>query len=697
MIVLGIHGGYKREDEDEPRGFALHDSAAAVVSEDGVLAAIEEERLSRLKHANTFPTRAIRQCLSICGIAPSEINVVAVNVGAETIRLGERMSFLQDPALPRAARDANIVASLLRQTLGGSVAHKLKFCDHHLAHAWSAFVPSGLDRSLIVSLDGDGDGASGRVFVGTRRNDWTCLRTLSLTQSLGHLYQNLIAVLGYSRFDEYKVMALASCGDPQRFASLFSRCYRLLPKGDYALAPFAEWFAALDSAGLVRRARRVDEPFTRTHKDFAAALQAAIEQIVLHMLRHFRRVTGERNLCLAGGVAHNCALNGAIVYSSIFDQVYVQPAAHDAGGALGAAWAALGHRRAVRNRRAMRHAYLGSDIGTERQVLSVLQSWSNYLSVDTSDDIARDAAKLLARGAVIGWAQGRAEFGPRALGNRSILADPRPAANQSRINEMVKRREHYRPFAPAILEERLHDYYIVPEGYRDFPYMTVVLKVRNDRRRELGAVTHIDGSARVQTVSSETNPLFWRLVHEFGELTGTPVLLNTSFNNHAEPIVDSVADAVGCFLTTALDYLVVDRYVVAKRAAPMTAALCQLAPRVPLWRKLVLRGSAQERHKRHSEFSIESTRSRYFGSVSVPITSAVFDILSLADGDTALADIVRLTRHEEQLEAVVRDLHELWVNRVIVFAPSRSSESHMTRGEGRARIAGGYNNDQNGQ
>jgi carbamoyltransferase len=253
---------------------------------------------------------------------------------------------------------------------------------------------------------------------------------------------------------------------------------------------------------------------------------------------------------MAGGVAHNCSLNGKILYSGLFDDIFVQPASHDAGGAIGAALYVTKSEMKDGSSVKLDHVYWGTDVSESKIIVEELDRWNKFIDIKKSDNIVNDTAKLLAEGSVIGWVQGRSEFGPRALGNRSILADPRPPENKDIINKMVKKREAYRPFAPSVLEEHVEEYFVIPTSQKQFPFMNFVLKVKEEKQSILGAITHVDGTARIQTVSKASNPMYWNLINEFSKYTGVHILLNTSFNNNAEPIVDSVYDAIVCFLTT---------------------------------------------------------------------------------------------------------------------------------------------------
>lgn len=668
MLVLGVSSispFRDYEDMDPDQGWALHDAAAVLVEDGRVLAAIEEERLNRVKHSSAFPARAIRRCLEQAGVGLADVDRVAVAFSEPHSDAYFLRRALENASLPLGGGRAQ-VARLLHDEFGVDTADRMRFVGHHDAHLWSAFQPSGFARGLVVSIDGAGDNLSGAIatFEGTRLE---MLRELPMSKSLGFFYRECITMVGYTRFDEYKVMGLAPYGDPSKYAELFAQTYRLLPDGDYELAGKG-LVRLMARAGLADHARRKGQPFNQDHRDFAAALQQALERIVFHVLTHFQAVTGERSLCLAGGVAHNCSCNGRIAYSGLFDQVWVQPAAHDAGNALGAALAVLHQEGAPLSSEPLRQVYLGTGIPDEAQgVERQLRGWDGLVSFQHHDDVAREAARLMADGAVIGWVQGRSEFGPRALGNRSILADPRPAENKDRINAMVKKREGYRPFAPSARLERAGEYFELPAGSTEFPFMTFALRVRPEARELLGAVTHVDGTARVQTVARDTSPRYWALLRAFEELTGVAVLLNTSFNNHAEPIVDSVDEAVTCFLTTGLDALVVGDHLVRKRHdAAGSLAVHLLSPSIPSSRKLAMRtGRAGAR-----EYSLDSTGNRWFGEQAVALSADAFAVLLAADGERTLDELLA-TRglSEARRGEVLEEMAELWSRRVVSLRP----------------------------
>lgn len=568
MIVLGVNGGLDRADEARFVKAGIHDASAAIVRDGELLAAVEQERFDRVKHSGKLPVDAMRYCLRTAGAQVSDVDRFVFNV------LERDLDYTVDAAyrkglIPGYRRGRAFVQQLFEREFGASVdPARFEFIDHHYAHALSAFVPSGFERSLVVTLDGMGSGHSGSAWLGrdgrlahVGNYDGSVAAT---TQSLGHLYLAVTCYLGFKAFDEYKVMGLAPYGDPARFEELLAPCATLCPDGDYRVH-----LSALDALRELGPPRTPEQAITQVHMDVAAALQGLLEKVALHVLGGLARSTGERRLCLAGGVAHNCAFNGRLLREGLFDEVFVQPAAHDGGLALGGAW--HGHAAAVDGGAARRssapvpHVYLGPACGADDEIEQELRRWRACLHYERLHGDDARVARLLAQGGIVGWVQGRAEFGPRALGNRSIVADPRPAAHKDVINAMVKKREAFRPFAPSVLEEAADEYFELPPGYTRLPFMVFVVKVRERYRSLLGAVCHVDGTARVQTVARHDNERYWRLIKAFGNETGLPMLLNTSFNNNAEPIVTTTEDAVVCYLTTGLPTLVVGDFLVSKR------------------------------------------------------------------------------------------------------------------------------------
>lgn len=669
MVVLGVHGSNHFRGEDGGPGYTYHDAAATIIRDGEVMCAIEEERLNRVKHANTFPLQAIRACMEVARVDWPDVDLIAVNLSRPFVALLDRTDLLHDASRPSLGPSEHRWSAAFRRAFAVDVADKFRFCPHHEAHAWSAFAPSGFERSLILSLDGSGEFASGMVLLGEDRKIRP-LATYGLDQSLGSFYSQLINVLGYSRFDEYKVMGLAPYGDPEIYKALFEQVCVLLPGGNYRLAPLTRCFALLHDAGLLESARRRGQPVEQRHKDFAAALQKMLERIVLHIATHYKTETGADRLCLSGGVAHNCTANGVLLYSGLFQEVFVQPAAHDAGGALGAAWWAYHEASPAPRRPHLTHLYHGLDIGDSDEIARAIAPWDAVVAVERPPDIFDTAAHLIADGAVIGWVQGRSEFGPRALGNRSILADPRPADHKRLINQMVKLRESYRPFAPSVLAERAAEYFRLPPAQLDYPFMIFVVEVLERWREVLGAVTHVDGTARIHTVSEQINPRYWRLIKAFERRTGVPILLNTSFNNDAEPIVDSVDDAITCFLTTRIDCLVIGDYLLRRRPVSEKTLVSVLSPFLPPFKKLTRRAPASAEVK----FAVESELSRYFGDTSVPVSRAVFDLLMNSAADKSarqLADSARTTLPDDELW---RELLRLWERRMIGMRPVRTLE-----------------------
>jgi carbamoyltransferase len=664
MLCLGFSGGLNLVHEnpyDLPNVFT-HDGAAVIVEDGEVIAAVEEERLNRLKHSNKFPVQAIQFCLDRAGARLSEVDRIAFYATEEYANALLARLHLSRPDMARRLDARTVMHELLQRQSGEPLdVGRLSFVRHHRAHAMSAFAMSGFDRSLVLAIDGYGDFLSGLLAVGDEHG-LTERLTYPQRKSLGVFYLEVIQFIGYTSFDEYKVMGLAPYGDPARYRDVLQRLYELGPDGDYDVR--------LDRVvpELLRcvEPRKRGQPFGDHHKDLAAALQEALERIVLHVLRHQRAVTGERRLCLAGGVAHNCTMNGHVLASGLFDDVFVQPAAHDAGCALGAALLAAEDAAVARRHRPLRHVYWGPDIGSDGKVSSVLDAWDGFVRVERPGDLARRTAQLLASGAVVGWVQGRSEFGPRALGNRSILADPRPAANKDRINAMVKKREGYRPFAPSVLEEDARDYFDVPGQVEALPFMIFVVPVREDKRALLGATTHVDGTARVHTVSRDTNPRYWELIKAFKDLTGVPVVLNTSFNNNAEPIVDSVEDAVVTFLTTDIDHLVVGDCLVTKRAVSWADRLS-----LDVWLRPYARLEQTKGFVAPDRVGVTcEARTTADRRLRWPISRRLYDVLVTLEAPTPLGELLaRAGVPTEEYPDVVAELDELWAQRLVTLRP----------------------------
>ena len=663
MRTIGLSGGLDLVSEHREYLFppgTCHDSAAVLVEDGEVVAAIEEERLNRIKHTSKGAANAVRFCLTQAGLSLADVDQVVYYGSEEGCTAWMRSLFYGTVDAAPVTSYRQLIHDLLRHGVGEDVDDaRLGFVHHHLAHAISAQAQSGFDECLVVTLDGAGDGLSGSVSR-WRGSAYEVLTLLPDGKSLGMLYDRVIAMLGYGFTEEYKVMGLAPYGDPARFRRPMQAVYTLLPGGDYLI----HWHRIQELYPLAP-VRKRGEPILQEHKDVAAALQEALEAIAFHVLGFFRAATGLVRLCLAGGVAHNSTLNGKVLYSGLFREMFVQPASHDAGCALGAALFPHVTSRNGRSgdgnaSRAVAHVYWGTDVGDRETILARLRAWQPLVDIACVEDVAERAAALLADGAVLGWVQGRSEFGPRALGNRSILADPRPAANRERVNAMVKKREAYRPFAPAVPEERAAEFFELSPGMRA-PFMSFTVRVRREWRERLAATTHVDDTARIQTVSRDSNPRFWELLEAFGRLTGVAVLLNTSFNNDVEPIVDSVDDAVACFLTTGLDYLVVGEVVVSRSGQGATGML-DLAAQLPAHARLTETAAPDGGGRLTPAHAIANTCGRPPVSVSAP----AHRLLKKAHPDVALRDLLA---PDDDEESVAREMTALWSRRVVTLRP----------------------------
>jgi carbamoyltransferase len=566
-----------------PLGFFGHDASAALLRDGELVACAAEERFTRAKFAlnlagNTLlPKHAIAYCLKEAGIGIDDVDIVAHYCRFDAQAIAERQALIAPFVSPeesamigdsyrRVFTEMMDLPVLLRQfeAMTGGRPRRFAQVPHHLAHAASAFYPSGFNEALIYTIDGTGERESALLAVGRGATITEVSRTM-LPTSLGTLYLLVTVLLGFrSLGDEYKVMGLAGYGDPARYRDFFRSLVRLQEDGSHTLEGFARSDLKSRFEEALGRSRMRGEEIARHHCDIAAALQEVVEEAVLHALAHARRRLGLRKLCMAGGVALNSMMNGVIARAGIFDDIFVQPAAGDEGGALGAAlqaWHRSGEGNGARSR--LRHVYTGPGYD-DSDIAAALEEHADAVAWRRSEDIVEEVAEELANGRVAGWFQGRMEFGPRALGNRSILADPRPADMKDRINAKVKHREGFRPFAPAVTEEDAGDYFDM-RGLHDSPYMLFVVPVLPEKKSEIPAVTHVDGTARVQTVSRDTNARFHALIRAFGRRTGLRVLLNTSFNVMHEPIVCTPDDALRCFLNTDIDLLALGDFFVTKR------------------------------------------------------------------------------------------------------------------------------------
>lgn len=544
---------------------ALYHDAACCILKDGIMtAAAQEERFTRIKADPAIPYNAFMYCLEQAGLTLPDIDCIAYYENPE--KKLARQLWSKMPALSRSfvdSLDPFRPEREIRQILG--YEGPIKFVDHHLSHAASSFFFSGFNSAAILTVDGVGEWATTTYGRGIG-NDIKLFEEVHFPDSLGLLYSTITSYLGFGVNDgEYKVMGLAPYGKPL----YMDQMWRLLKMGDNGQYSLNMWYfefmqgermysAELEDL-LGSPARKSDTEISQFHKDIARSLQVLLEEVLLQKAHYLYAQTGEENLCMAGGVALNCVANGRIKRDGPFKELFVQPASNDAGGALGAA--AIAHVEITGTsplRKKLSHVYLGPDYASG-EIERTLQSTSlRYHSFAEREEVLlSEVAARLADGKVIGWFHGRMEFGPRSLGARSILADPRNATMRDRINAMVKKREGFRPFAPAILASHAHKYFDLDHPS---PFMLETCQVTG--LLDLPAITHVDGSARVQTVEEDTNPRFAALLKAFGEITGCPMLLNTSFNVKGEPIVCSHEDAIKCFITTNIDCLVLEDFII---------------------------------------------------------------------------------------------------------------------------------------
>lgn len=589
-----------------------HDSAACLLRDGTIVAAAQEERFTRIRHDAAFPAQAIAYCLATGGIGTADLDAVVFY--EKPFRHLERLletylafaphglrQFLL--AMPLWLKEKLWIKEHLRSRL--DFTGPLLFIEHHQAHAASAFYPSPYQRAAVLTLDGVGEWCTASFGVG-RDHHLDLQGELLFPHSLGLLYSAFTYYLGFRvNSGEYKVMGLAPYGEPRFVATIFEHLVDLKEDGSFRLnLDYFDYCSGLTMTNarfhrlFGAPPRSPESQLSQREMDLARSIQVVTEEIMLRMVRHLHRQIGEKNLCLAGGVALNCVANGRILREGPFERLWVQPAAGDAGAALGAALFAWHHyfgeaRTASAGRDSMQGALLGPAFTPEEIHAALVTEGVIFERCSESDLLAR-VAELLADEQVIGWFQGRMEFGPRALGNRSILADPRSSQMQSQVNLKVKFREGFRPFAPAVIEEAATEWF---DLNAPSPYMLLVAAVRAEhlhplstvdlarsgldqlavRRSEIPAVTHVDNSARVQTVSRDVNPLFYRLLSSFAARTGCPVLVNTSFNVRGEPIVCTPQEALRCFLATEIDALAIGPFLLQK--SRQSEVLLQRYPR----------------------------------------------------------------------------------------------------------------------
>lgn len=571
---------------------AYHGNASAAIVCDGKLvAAVEEERFNRVKYAAGFPAQAIRYCLKEAGVELKEIEHVAVPRNPYA-RLGTKLLYaLRMPSFARERMKVLAKFTGIPEALGQALdadparlGAKFHRVEHHQAHLASAFFVSPFERAAVLSADGLGDFASTMWGAGSGSR-MKIDGAIAFPHSLGLFYSAVTQYLGFLKFgDEYKVMGLAAYGEPEQIEVLrevvrnsengfrlgldYFTHHRTGPEMSWAEADKTPVLGKLFSEEMEKRLgpkRKPEEPLEQRHRNLAAALQERLEEIYLGMLKKLGERTGLKSVCLAGGVAFNCVANGKIFDKTSFQEVYVHPAAGDGGLAVGAAYYVwhqiLGKPRSF----VMDHAYWGPGYTSEaiRRALDasgIAQDGCEVKELPEEELMQRSAA-IIADGKILGWFQGRAEWGPRALGNRSIVADPRRAEMKETLNQRIKHREIFRPFAPSILAEKTAEWF---EKSHPSPFMTLAYAVRPEKRGKIPAPTHVDGTGRLQTVTREANARYWKLIKAFEELTGVPVVLNTSFNDN-EPIVCRPEEALDCFKRTQMDALVLGDVLITRR------------------------------------------------------------------------------------------------------------------------------------
>jgi len=593
MHILGISAYY-------------HDAAACLVTDGKIIAAAQEERFTRIKHDPSFPINAIRYCIEAGGISADNIDYVVFydkpflkfeRILETYLAFAPRgfRSFVT--SLPIWLKEKLFQKTVLLESLKSHVecsvdwADRLLFSEHHISHAASAFFASPFEESAVLTMDGVGEWATTSVALG-KGNQLDMLREIRFPHSLGLLYSAFTYYTGFKvNSGEYKVMGLAPYGKPCYAELIKSKLINIQDDGSFRIDMSYFNYATgltMTNARFDRLfggpARKPEAALTQREMDLAASIQVVIEEVVIKIARYVRESTGQRNLCLAGGVALNCVANGKLLREGGFDAVWIQPAAGDAGGSVGAALAAyhmaLGGPRIVNPADAMQGAYLGPEYLQDDIEMRLRLAGAHYTTV-SDDEVINIAVKALTDGKAVGWHQGRMEFGPRALGGRSIIADPRSQTMQRQLNLKVKYRESFRPFAPSVLAENAQDWFDIDVSS---PYMLMVAEVAKSRqlpisdeqqvlfgieqlnvqRSEIPAVTHVDFSARIQTVHLETNPRYYSLLSAFKAATGCPVLVNTSFNVRGEPIVCTPEDAFRCLMGTEIELLIVGNCVLWK-------------------------------------------------------------------------------------------------------------------------------------
>jgi len=577
MYILGISCYY-------------HDAAAVLLKDGRIVAAAQEERFTRKKHDDSFPTNAIKFCLAHVGITSKQLDYVGFyekpfvkfdRILETFISVAPRGVKFFTVAMPIWLRQKLWIKDLIRKEL--EYDGEIIFAEHHQSHAASAFFASPFEDAAILTIDGVGEWTTTSYGYGSG-NKITLTHEIKFPHSLGLLYSAFTQYLGFKvNSGEYKVMGLAPYGKPVYYDLIMENMIDLKDDGSFKLN--MDYFAYTYAQQMINDKfvelfghppREPEAKIEQHHCDVAMSIQRVTEEVMLRMVNHLYEETGQKNLCMAGGVALNSVANGRIIRETPFEEVFVQPAAGDAGGGIGVAtfiwFNILGNKRDVAHKSnpngirtgpekdLMRNSYLGPEYSNE-EIKRFLDEKEVVYEELGREELLKRTAEIIAGKRIVGWFQGRMEWGPRALGNRSILADPRDKEMKDIVNQKIKFRESFRPFAPTVLLDKAAEYF---ELDRQSPYMLLVAQVREDKKRVIPAVTHVDGSARVQTIAREDNPLYYDLIDAFYKITGVPVVLNTSFNVRGEPIVCTPEDAYTCFMRTKMDNLVMGNFMMRK-------------------------------------------------------------------------------------------------------------------------------------
>jgi len=664
MLTLGLSGGLDAVHEqafDTPSNYT-YDGAAVLLEDGAVVAAVEEERVNRIKHSSKLPMQAIDRCLRSRGVRLSDVDRIAYYVDEDSANeLLSRFRLARPDLVPQG--DARTLFSqLLGRAFDCQLAPgTLRFFAHKLTHAMPAMAQSGFAESLVYVIDN-----AGGVFAGSRDAKGTVALTPVMAttpaMSIQRLFHAVFPFLGLGLFDEYKAMALAPYGDPATYASVVEPLYELRPDGRYLLH--------LDRAGGLMgniEPRHPGEDFTQAHKDLAASLQRAMEDIVLHVLAHHRHATGIERVCLAGGMAENSSTNARVIYARLFRDVFVHPAAYDAGCALGAALLAAQETGPSPAARVQGVAW-GTDIGDAADISARLSRWDGFINVEQDDKIERTAAQCLAKGDAIGWVQGRAEFGSHALGHRAALADPRRPDASARLARALRRSTAYRPFGVAVLEEEAERLFDLPGGPASFRFTAAAARVRHAARCLLPAGIHVDGTVRLQTVARTAVPHYWALLRSFQELTGVPALLTASLNTELEPTADSVDDAAVTFLASDLDALVVGSCIVLRSTPAWQHRLGLLVSLPPYVEVLRMRRGGPLTSRLHHEL-----RTSYDPPRRRTVSAELGEALAALGRATPAGEVLGAYPHARQVE-LMTELETLWTERLITLAPAGAAE-----------------------